>query len=447
MEAATSTVDISSLSPWLAAPPRSQTPLRGELEADVAVVGAGFSGLSSALSLRREGLRVAVLDSQIAGYGASGRNAGHLTPTIGKDLPSLSRMYGRARVRGLLELAEVAISHVEGAIEKHAIDCDYEPVGNLIAAVHPKQHDVIDRTAQVATEFGIPGELLDRSALVARGIPATFTRGYLEPHGGILDPGKYLRGLRRAALEAGAQLFENSPVTGISDGPPAVVETAGGRVRCQHVVIATNAYTPQLSRLDSVAVRIQVQLFRTAPLRPEQLERIDWRGREGIYTAHELLESFRLTSDQRILGGSKFIRAGFGKGILADTDPRVCRRLETVFRQRFPELADVPVEQHWGGPIYMSLDFLPRVGRSGARGNILHAIAYAGHGIAQASYAGEMVTDLLLERDGPGSALQSRWRIPVPPEPLRWLAFQGLTRYFEAVDRRVDRALTARGDR
>ena len=444
MQTAERSPNLAELSPWLAGSPAGQPALQGDVEADVAVVGAGFSGLSSALALRREGLRVAVLEARVAGYGASGRNAGHLTPTIGKDLPSLTLMYGRERVSGLLSLAETAISHVESVIEKYSIDCDYQAVGNVIAAVHPRQHRAVDRAARAAAEHGLPGELLDHSALRQRGLPGAFTRGYLEPHGGVLDPGKYLRGLRRAAIEAGAQLFEDSPVRAIEDGPPAIVETAAGRVRCRHVVIATNAYTPSLSRFGPTALRIQVQLFRTAPLRPEQLERVGWQGGEGIYTAHEILESYRLTPDRRILGGSKFIRAGFGRRVLPDTDPRIGQALESAFRQRFPELEEVPIEQHWGGPIYMSLDFLPIVGRGGARGNILHSVGYAGHGIAQASYAGEMLADLLLERSGPGSALWSRRNIPMPPEPLRWLAFQGLTRYFEGVDRRVDRAVAAR---
>jgi len=431
-------------SPWLVDPPEPMPPLIGDCDADVAILGAGFTGLSSALALRREGLDVVVLEAQSAGFGASGRNAGHLTPTIGKDLPTLCRMYGEERVRNLLALADVSIDHVEALIARHAIDCDYEPVGNVIAAVCPRQHAVVEAAARAAARFGIRGELLDAAALRRRGLPTAFTCGHFEPHGGILDPGRYVRGLRRAALAAGARLHEGTPVTAIQDGAPAWVVTPGGRVRCRNLVIATNAFTPQLGLLTSSGLRIQVQLFQTAPLTPSQRERVGWPRREGIYTAHEILESYRLTRDHRIVGGSKYIRAGFGQRVLPDTTPEVSRRIEQMFRARFPELADVPIERHWGGPIFMSLDFLPWVGRGGRHGNQLHAVAWAGHGVAQASYAGEMVADLLLERDGPGSALVSRRRLPMPPEPLRWLAFQGLTRFFESRDRRDDRSAAAR---
>jgi len=444
-------------SPWLAeAGSVDRCPsLASEIDADIAIVGAGYTGLSAALALRREGLEVVVLEARTAGYGASGRNAGHLTPTIGKDLPTLTKMYGRDRVAGLVHLQETAISHVEHLIETYAIDCGYERVGNVIAAVHPRQHAALDRAARAAAEHGIPGEILEPDAMERRGLPRSFTRGYFEPHGGILDPGRYVLGLRAAVLAAGATLYEDSSVLAIDDDAPArgtpsgtrgavTVSTSRGRVRCRYVVIATNGYTPLLGRPRNAGVRIQVQLFRTAPLTAEQIQRLDWRGREGIYTAHEILESYRLTTDNRIVGGSKAIRAGYGDTVLPDVDPATSSALERMFYDRFPELGDVRVDDHWGGPIFMSLDFLPVIGFSGRTRNVLHSVAYAGHGVAMASYAGEMVADLIMGRGGPGHALWSRRSLSTPPEPLRWLAFQGLVRFFSAIDRRADRNANGR---
>jgi gamma-glutamylputrescine oxidase len=431
----------AEVSPWLAEVDEPGPPLDGERHADVAVVGAGFTGLSSALALTRAGLRVVVLEAEGVGFGASGRNAGHLTPTIGKDLPTLTKMYGRARVRGLVHLAETAIAHVERLIEEHRIDCHYEPVGNVIAAVHPRQHASLDRAAAAAAAHGIPGEILEPEEMERRGLPRAFTRGYLEPHGGILDPGRYVRGLRRAACAAGAELYEHTPVTAIDGQEPLAVHTPHGRVVCRHVVLATNAYTPALGRLGAAAIRLQVQLFQTEPLTARQLAAVGWHGREGIYTAHEILESYRLTADNRIVGGSKTVRYGFGGRILPEVDAATSALIAETFRRRFPELADVPIARHWGGPIFMSLDFLPVIGR---RGNVLHAVGYAGHGIALASYAGEMIADLLLGRAGAGAPLWSRRHLPTPPEPLRWLAFMGLRAFFAGVDRRTDRVAVRR---
>jgi gamma-glutamylputrescine oxidase len=425
-------------SPWMEDAPQPGESLRDEISADVCVIGAGYTGLSTALALRREGLEVVVLEAEIVGFGASGRNAGHLTPTIGKDLPTLLRMYSRERVRELLHLQETAISYVEDVIREHRIDCGYEATGTVIAAVHPRQHAAIDRAAAAAQSMGIPGELLDEAGMNRRDLPRGFTRGYFEPHGGLLDPGRYVRGLGRAARDAGAKIYERSRVAAIEEGAASVVRTASGAVRCRHVVIATNAYTPLLGRLRTSGIRVQVQLFKTEPLSPEQLRAVGWRGREGIYTAHEILESYRLTGDNAIVGGSKHIRCGFGKHVLPDVDHVAARRIVDAFRARFPELSNVKIAREWGGPIFLSLDFLPVVGRSTKRGSILHSVAYAGHGVALASYAGEMLADMLLERDGPGRVLWGRWNVPTPPEPLRWLAFQGITRVLMAVDRRAD---------
>ncbi|MCA9649608.1 MAG: FAD-dependent oxidoreductase [Myxococcales bacterium] len=430
-----------TVSPWLDEIEAPTEPLRGELEVDVAIVGAGLAGCSSALALRREGLTVAVLEREVAGYGASGRNAGHLTPTIGKDLPTLVLMLGRERARALVALAEHAVEHAAGLIATHGIDCDYEAVGNVLAAVHPSQAATIDTAAAAARELGCPGEVLDEAALRRMGLPPCFVLGFHEPSGGLLDPGRYVRGLRRAVIAAGAQLLERSPVTRVEPGPTIVAHTEHGRVRARHLVVATNAYSSELrTKVPSVA-RIQVQLFRTAPLSPAQLASLQWGSRAGVYTAHEILESYRLTADQRIVGGSKFIRYGFGGRALPDVDPEVARRLEATFRARFPSLLEVPVTDHWGGPTGFALDFLPRVGRTGRHGNVLYAIGWAGHGVAQASYAGEMLADLLLEREGPGAALWGRRGLPMPPEPLRWLVSQALTRTFEWMDRRVDRRI------
>jgi glycine/D-amino acid oxidase-like deaminating enzyme len=432
-----------SVSPWMSEPADGTPSLRGDVSADVVIVGGGYTGLSTALALRAEGMRVVLLEAQFCGFGASGRNAGHLTPTIGKDVPTLLRLFGKEKTARFVALADLAMGEVEALIDRHAIACDYEPVGNIIAALHPRQFAAVDRAAEASRVLGLPGQLLEPAEMQRRGLPRSFLRGFHETHGGILNPGLYVLGLRRAALEAGVEIHEHSPVVEIEDGARPRVRTRDGSASGDLLVLGVNAYALGLALPRPLASRIlpiYVQLLQTAPLTPEQLARVGWQGREGIYTAHEILESWRLTRDNRIVGGSKHIRYGYGGQVMPDRDATVALKLEAVLRTRFPELAEVEVTAAWGGRIGLSLDFLPVIGRTGSAGHVLYSMSYAGHGLAMASFAGRMLADLAAGRENPGSVLSDRWVPPLPPEPLRWLLFRALNGFFEAIDRRIDRA-------
>jgi glycine/D-amino acid oxidase-like deaminating enzyme len=267
----------------------------------------------------------------------------------------------------------------------------------------------------------------------------------LEGCGGHLNPGKYVLGLRAAALAAGVRVHEQSAVTAIDEGPNVTVRTTAGSVTAGHLVIATNAFTPvTLGRFRSRVVPVRVSLFRTAPLTAAQRERMGWPGSEGIYTAHEILESYRPTADGRIVGGSKRVNYAFGGGLPPAEQPDTFALLESAFRDRFPMLDDAPIECFWGGWIGMTLEFLPLCGTTGRHGNVHHGVAYNGHGIAQASYMGRLLADAVSGTPNEDGALLRRRGIWIPPEPLRWLLVNGLIGVFAGMDRRVDRALARR---
>ncbi|MBI4898160.1 MAG: FAD-dependent oxidoreductase [Actinobacteria bacterium] len=426
---------------WLEPEPRPGPALAEDLDVDVAIVGAGYTGLSAALALRERGASVAVIERDYAGFGASGRNAGHLTPTIGKDVPSLLRFYGRRRARLLVALADNAVEHTEHKIAALGIDCDYVPSGNVLAGVHSGHESVLEKAATAAREAGAPVKSLSPADMRERDLPRGFTCGYIEERGGVLQPAKYVRGLREAAVSAGVKLYEDTPVQSIENGTRVRLITPGGTVSADKCIVATNAFTSQLGMLRSVCVPIIVSMFATAPLTDQQRERIGWPGREGVYTAHEVLESYRLSADGRLVGGSRFIGYFYGNGIPGAPAPGPLARQERMFRARFPELADAAIEHRWSGPTAFSLDFLPAIGRVGTGGNILYSIAYAGHGVAMASFAGDLVGTLAA-----GEAPDDRWdvllkrrRPPMPPEPARWAAVKGITAALEWIDRRTDR--------
>src|SRR5579862_636050 len=221
--------EFLTISPWVTPPPDQRPALTADRSVDVAVVGGGFTGLTTALALARAGIEVVVLERDFAGFGASGRNAGHLTPTIGKDLPTLL-LFGRRRAARLVRFADDAVRCVEQLIRDLRIDCDYVASGNIMAAVHPQQEGRLRKAAAVAAAVGARVQFLDGAALRARGVPPAFLSGALEEAGGTLDPGKYVMGLRRTVIEAGIPLYEHTAVQAIDDASRPRVRTPGGTV-------------------------------------------------------------------------------------------------------------------------------------------------------------------------------------------------------------------------
>lgn len=434
---------FEEISPWVEAPADLRAPLEGDLAADVVVIGGGYTGLSTALALRAQGADVVVLEADFAGSGASGRNAGHLTPTIGKDVPTLLRLFGKERTSRLVRFADAAVAHTEKTILEHGIDCDYAPTGNLMAGVHPKQEKRLRRAAEAARSLGAEVRFVPAGETRERGIPPAFRFGVLEERGGALHPGRYAMGLRRAALAAGVRIFEGSTVEALEDGPKVRARTRRGSVRAPHAVLATNAYTRSTGRKPRAVVPLRVSLFETEPLAPAQLDALGWRGREGVYTAHEVLESYRLSAQGTIVGGSKVVRYAFGSALPEPYDPGAFDAIEGAFRERFPGLADVRVARFWGGWIGLTLDFLPLLGVEGDHGNVFHGIGFCGHGVAQATLMGAMLAERIQGREHEWEGALRRRTLSWPPEPLRWAAAKLFNGALSALDRRTDRRIRA----
>jgi glycine/D-amino acid oxidase-like deaminating enzyme len=187
------------ISAYLESPPDHEPPLAGDARADVAIVGGGLTGLSTALALQRSGVDVVVLEREFCGFGASGRNAGHLTPTIGKDLPTLLMLYGRERTSAIVRFADHCVHRTEELVADHGIDCDYAPTGNVMAVVHPKQEKRLRRAAEVASKVGANVRFLEREEMYTQ-LPPAFLCGALE-HGRVRPREASLVASRRARHE------------------------------------------------------------------------------------------------------------------------------------------------------------------------------------------------------------------------------------------------------
>jgi glycine/D-amino acid oxidase-like deaminating enzyme len=250
-------------------------------------------------------------------------------------------------------------------------------------------------------------------------------------------------GLRAAALASGVRLFEGSPLTGLAPGPTLLARAGDGVVSANTAVLATNAYTRAIGFKPRLVAPLRVSLFESAPLTDDQRAELGWGGREGVYTAHEVLESYRLTAQNTIVGGSKVVRYAYGSGLPAAYDPDAFRTIEGAFRARFPSLRQAPVATFWGGWIGLTLDFLPAFGRTGQHDNVLYGVGFAGHGVAQATLMGDMLAERVLGREHAWEKALARRTLSWPPEPIRWIAAKLVNGALEAVDRRTDRQIGA----
>lgn len=431
-----------AVSPWVGPPTDLQPCLEGDGRTEVAIVGGGYMGLSAALRLRRAGRQVAVLEQSFCGAGASGRNAGHLTPTIGKDIYTCIRQWGAERGLALAAFAEAAVDATEARIRALNLDCDYVSAGNIVAGLHPRHRPPLEAAAAAMSAAGLPAQFLDAGDMRARGLPQAFRFGVLERRGGHLDPGKYAFGLRQAALAAGVQIFENTAVTGLKDGPRPRLQTSHGEVSAEQIFIATNAYLqPDLASAAGRILPLRVTLFRTGRLTDAQRRGLGWPGGEGIYTAHEIMESYRITRDGRLVGGSKWVELGPGRFDMARPAESDLTRYDALVADRFPEAAGLAIEAYWSGWIGATVDHLPIHGTTSRSNTVHYALGCNGHGIALASYLGEAIAERMLGLARVDLDVFRRWIPDIPTAALRWAAFRAVAWPLERRDQRIDQEI------
>ena len=401
-----------STRPWWRedAPPDEAAPaLEDAVDADVAIVGGGLTGLWTAVELvrRRPGARVVVLEAARCGDGASGRNGGFLHG-LWASLPRLVELLGGDAAVALAREA----TGVYDAVRALGEDVWLSETGLLTVATGPAHEPQLERAVATAARLGVPEEavLLSPDELSVRS--PRFRSAVFYRDGATVQPARLVRALRRAAVAAGALVHEWTPVVGVDGG---VVRCERGSVRAQEIVLATNAAAARWPASRSVAV------FRSAIVLTEPVAdlhaRIGWERGEAISDARTYLNYFRPTNDGRVLMGS------------ASGDPA---RAEAALRAFFPALADVPVAARWEGAIDVSSDRLPLV--STVPGTRVHyALGYTGNGVGPSWLVGRTLAALALGEDVT-SPLRTR-RVPsLPPEPLRSFGARIVRRALLAVD-------------
>jgi glycine/D-amino acid oxidase-like deaminating enzyme len=412
--------------------PRPQ--LLSDRDADVAIVGAGFTGLWTAIELleRDPGLSVVICEADVVGHGASGRNGGFLDPSLTHGVLNGLRHFP-AEMDRLNALSVENYARMRKAFEDYSIDADFEPVGSTEMATRQHELPGLTEWAEAETRFGHQVELLDREAARARLNSPALLGGIRRPDaGGIIDPAKLCRGLAAAAERLGAVIYENSPVTSLDrSGSGVAVRTRGGVLRAEHAVLATNAYSGNiLRRTRRHFVPVYDYVLVSEPLSPEQRASIGWPGREGMSDSGNQFHYFRLTADDRILWGGydAVYYSGGHVGPRYDDRAATYAKLESNFAAMFPQLSTLSFTHRWGGPIATTTRFTPMFDRA-LGGRIVYALGYTGLGVATTCFAARVLADMLLE---PGSDLLTldyvrRTPFPFPPEPIR-TAVVGITR-------------------
>lgn len=388
-----------------AAPLPPQPRLEGELQADVCILGAGYTGLSAALELAEAGYRVIVLEAERIGWGASGRNGGQAIVGYGCEQDTLERLVGRADARRLFDFSREGMALMRDRIHRHAIACDWRD-GHASVPIKPRQEQALKRwQAHMAEHYDYPMEWWDREQLRAQLASDRYLGAIYDPLSGHLHPLEYAFGLARAALAAGVRIFEHSRVVRLERGAAPVMHTDAGRVRCEFAVLAGNAWLRGVApELESRIMPVGTYIGATAPL-GEARARALIRNDMAVADVNWALDYFRLSRDHRLLFGGRASYSTLPPPNLRGTMARRMRRV-------FPQLADVDIEYVWGGYVDISLNRAPHWGRLAP--NVYFAQGFSGHGVASTGLAGKVIADAIR---GQAERLDAFARIPHRPFP------------------------------
>jgi glycine/D-amino acid oxidase-like deaminating enzyme len=433
---------------WLDHPaaPRPLPPLTDTEQADLAVIGGGFSGLWTALLAKERDPRrnVVLVEGRRIAWGGTGRNGGFCAASITHGLGNGLERFP-AEMAALDRLGRENLDQIEQAVARYGIDCDFARTGELAVATQPWQLDGLTEAAQAADRLGIAARLLDAGQVRAEVNSPTYLGGLWDPDScATVDPARLAWGLRRACLAAGVRIYEHTPVTAISEEPGRrlgrlALATPQGVVLADRVALAAGAFAPLLRRLRYYLVPVYDYVLMTRPLNAAQLASVGWRSRQGVGDAGNQFHYYRLTADNRILWGGYDAVYYYGSKIAARLDqrPATFAALAEHFNTTFPQLDGIEFTHSWGGVIDTCSRFCAFYGTARA-GRLAYVAGYTGLGVGASRFGANVMLDLLAGEPTERTELEMvRTRpLPFPPEPVR-AAGIGLTRWSLArADRR-----------
>lgn len=407
-------------------PAEPPQPLRGDHKADVAIVGGGYLGLWTALELKRQepGLAIAVVEADLCGGGASGRNSGMALPYWTK-FEALEARCGRDEALRLCDATVAALDEIEAFAREHALDIEFRRAGWLWGATAPGQEGRWTGVIEALARAGrAPFRALDRAGVEALLDAPGYRCGAFDPAPATLHPGKLARGLRRVALRQGIQIFERSAMRRLERGRPARIVTDGGRVTAERVVLAINAWSLAVPELRPGILVITSDDGVTGPV-PDFLARHRWSAGPIVTNSSIFVSGFRTMPDGRIVGGVTGGKIGFGSLGGQRFEGRTPREpdIAAALTETFGPGHGLALATSWRGPIDRTRSGLPLYGRLPGGVELFYGYGFSGNGIVGCRLGGRILASLALGRQdewsGCGLVTQpERW---MPPEPIRWI--------------------------
>jgi len=357
--------------------------LEGEVQADICVVGAGYSGLSAALHLAEQGFKVVVVEGASVGWGASGRNGGQVVNGLNASLDTIGKRYGAQTANFVGGLVQEGAGIIYDWVERYGIDCDLQR-GNIYAAYTPAHMRDLEAKQTLWRQHGMDDhEMLDKAGIRKHIGSNVYEGGMIDHSGGHMHPLNLVLGEARALEGLGGVIYENSPVTKVEqDATRATVTTAKGRVTANAVLVCGNAYLGNVvPELTARVMPVSTQMMATAPLGEERAKALLPTGM-CVEDVRYILDYFRLSADHRLIFGGGVVYGG--------TDPAdVIAKLRPNLDKVFPQLADVKIDYAWSGNFALSFSRVPQLGRLGDK--VYFAHGYSGHGITGSHLFGRIL--------------------------------------------------------
>jgi glycine/D-amino acid oxidase-like deaminating enzyme len=426
---------------------------KGQYQVDVLIVGAGFTGLTAAREIMRDTpeKKVMVLDANEIGFGASGRNGGFNMTLFGMEPETTVMRWGKKKATEAQSYMQRAVAYVHNLIENENLDSDYEHTGMWRVAYSDSQEKRLKKTYALLTDIAKPNsyEFYDQSKVKEKLNAPQVRAAIYEPETGILDPCKHVRALKQLAEDAGAEIYENSPVIDIrKDSNGTIVKTSQAQIHAKKLILATNAWSHTLTGPKKIRNRQRpawTYQIVSERLTEEEWKMLGWQDRMSIEDNRQFVHYLRITKCGRITLGGGNIGYEYGKDMDKWHDPKIWQALEAHFYWLFPTLKHKKIHYQWGGAVSVNLDMVPEIGFIGDE-NIIYSSGCIGHGVSLTQLNGRLIADLVSGIDSEISKfwIVNRNALPLPPgNLLAFIGVKAITGVLKGIDWYEERGLKA----